>query len=668
MNIIFIAVLLYIGLFASPVVLQNQYVKTSVSENGTFGNGMDFPGMQFDETGTGTFDKKTDYLQPGRPYEFFSLLVDGNYYCNNNEKIRETCKQIDVKLTNITDNSLTVTAKIHGLQINQTYKIPKDRSYIIVDVILQNISADNIVDIYYARGIDPDADNGRGAADTINSRGYTFGRNKFNPTDVIYSVSKKTQHPLGIYTNSQVKHNTSLLKPNWRMDPSAIIQGLEELDGDSINGDQTINIAFWIDKLQPKEKHSFLFAYIFGENLPEIMTEVTRDLPQNAKVSTSIASDIVVPYRNTTSYELVETLQVRATNEDNKTKKRLVNFIVDDIPQGILVQIGDNNLTSVTTKTSKPIWIYFDSNDTNVSLFRNKEYNKARKSEINLRVEDVNDSLSAWIQDEIIIPIQPQERNISIVTEGITPKIPLNKIDELNEIIIKLEDNGSALTKDEFLESDLDIEIHGLNFILEKDEEHLNYILKLKPEIPLCLTAVGDVKVHLEIDDGYYPGDYGSLDFVITIEDVSWWEKCKNTIFTVLAALFTIWYVLGMIKKNRFSKSIRLERYDYNMLEQEYNETHINYYLRQRRGILWALIPYIHEKENVSGITFIATRRKSSVRIDRHSLLDSHGKPLEGIKINGVSISNSPPGKYGKVIDVGSTIYIGEDKRYELKN
>lgn len=668
-NALFVIAFFQIGLCASSVILQNQYVKTSVSENGTLGNGTGFPGMQFDASGSSNFRNDTDYLQPDNPWEFFSLHIDGTFYCNNNndgtsKQHEKKCTKMDVALKNISSSSVEAITYIKGLEVIQRYSIPDKRSYIKVEVTIQNTTDKEYKNIFYARGLDPDSGN----RDSYNYRGYTFETNTLKKTDVLFTKSKANNYPIGMYTNSTLYHNTSLLYP-WEMDPSLIIQGLEQLDNGDIHGDQTINIAFKIDRIPPNAKQAFVFLYFFGENPSKIMTEITEDLPPNANIATKLVSALPIPYKHVLSHEFIGMLQFSATSNDKKKKKSLVHFSVDNIPEGLMIQIGDNNLTHDNTKTTKPLWIFFDDNRSNqITLYRNHEYKSSRESKIGLTVEDVNASDSTWLNNKVTIPIQPKERNISIIAEGIAPTIPLNQIDELNEIAFKLIHDGIELSEEEFAQSDLDIDIDGLNYILEKDEEHLNYKLKLKPEIPLCLTAVGDVKVHLEIDNGYYPGDYGSLDFVIHIEDVSWWDKCKNTIFTVLATLFTLWYIVGMIKKNRFSKSIRLERYDYDMREQEYKKTNIMYYLRQRRGLLWALVPYINEKQDVNGMTFIATNRKNSVRIDRNSLVDAYGKPLQGIKINGISIVNSLPAKYGKIIETGSMISIGEDKRYELKS
>ena len=70
---------------ATPIIMEGDYVKTAISDDGTLGYGSSTPPrLLHDATGSGTFGP-ADYLTPGNPWEIFSvysdqtsLLVNGN--------------------------------------------------------------------------------------------------------------------------------------------------------------------------------------------------------------------------------------------------------------------------------------------------------------------------------------------------------------------------------------------------------------------------------------------------------------------------------------------------------------------------------------------------------------------------------------------------------------
>jgi len=77
---------------AASVNLTGDYVRTGVSDAGTMGmGGYTYPGMQYDNTGTGTFNNSYDYLTPGNPFEGFTVKFTAGgstlTYMNNNNNV-----------------------------------------------------------------------------------------------------------------------------------------------------------------------------------------------------------------------------------------------------------------------------------------------------------------------------------------------------------------------------------------------------------------------------------------------------------------------------------------------------------------------------------------------------------------------------------------------------
>jgi len=52
-------------------MITSPYLKISINETGTLGNGNANPGIQHDPSGMGTFSDGKDYLTPGDPFEGF---------------------------------------------------------------------------------------------------------------------------------------------------------------------------------------------------------------------------------------------------------------------------------------------------------------------------------------------------------------------------------------------------------------------------------------------------------------------------------------------------------------------------------------------------------------------------------------------------------------------
>ncbi|MCW5626482.1 MAG: hypothetical protein KIT73_17340, partial [Burkholderiales bacterium] len=81
-----------LGIAADPihangntVVLTGDYINISTNNLGGIGNASTPPGIQFDATGTGTFNNAQDYLTPGSPFFGFSVssAEEGLQHRNN---------------------------------------------------------------------------------------------------------------------------------------------------------------------------------------------------------------------------------------------------------------------------------------------------------------------------------------------------------------------------------------------------------------------------------------------------------------------------------------------------------------------------------------------------------------------------------------------------------
>jgi hypothetical protein len=121
----------------------------------------------------------------------------------------------------------------------------------------------DLTNVTFLRAIDPDPDvNTYNDYDTINGRG--FGTT-LAPEDWVHSEGASTGLTLGLYSDSEVTHNTGVSSA-WTDFAPFYLGGLN--DG---NGDYAIGLAFDIGTLANGSSISFDYAYIMGGSLEDVV-------------------------------------------------------------------------------------------------------------------------------------------------------------------------------------------------------------------------------------------------------------------------------------------------------------------------------------------------------------------------------------------------------------
>ncbi len=225
------------------LVLEGNYIRTGVSNNGTLGvGGNTSPGFIFDSTGSGTFNTANDYLTPGTPFEGFSISYAGASVLENNNtgntiEIGTAAAPTTVdSATSGFDHAVSWTGTIAGvLTIEHLYGLDDDAKQVNIKTTITALT--NLSDLKFARWIDPDS----GGTSSENSRGNsTLG---LAPEDWVNSVSESNGATLGLFSASSVTHNTAITSP-WSTDPDDYLAG----SADSV-GDDAIGIGFDIGTL-----------------------------------------------------------------------------------------------------------------------------------------------------------------------------------------------------------------------------------------------------------------------------------------------------------------------------------------------------------------------------------------------------------------------------------
>lgn len=269
---------------ATPVVLTGDFIKTAVNDVGTLGSGGSaFPGLLFDKTGTSDFSSNNDYLTPGTPYDYFGVRTTQTGLVGNANSFGTgviTTLTGPTDLSSGTINSASWSGEYNGFfKLVNTYKFNDGGQRIDVKTTITALQ--DLSGLQFARSIDPDPDfNTFGDFSTNNSLGdVTLG---IAPTDYAYSLGLSTGLPLGLFTDSPLKHNAGIVSDwggagNAAADPTQILAGIN-----NGNGDYALALGFDIGNLLLGQSVSIDYSYVMG--LSKDTVDIPVDTPSEVPV------------------------------------------------------------------------------------------------------------------------------------------------------------------------------------------------------------------------------------------------------------------------------------------------------------------------------------------------------------------------------------------------
>lgn len=268
---------------AQNAILLNEYIKAGVNSiTGTLGSGGNTsPGLQYDATGTGTFNSSYDYLTPGTPFEGFTVKIDGVSYRNNNAS---NLAQITGSWTGPTSASSAIwSGGVAGaFNLQNTYSLTSGQQYLGIQTRITVTNA--VSDLYFSRYIDPDA---RAAAGDTSATDNVRGYSGIPATNVVFSEALKSRYALGIYTGQNGNVNTGP-SSSWSTDPATYYSGGTYTVG---QGDHTMGMSFFSSGLSAGDIVTYNYAYIFGPNaFSAATTAVTSYDPSSSFVVTNVGS------------------------------------------------------------------------------------------------------------------------------------------------------------------------------------------------------------------------------------------------------------------------------------------------------------------------------------------------------------------------------------------
>tara|TARA_R110000796_G_scaffold20546_3_gene61076 strand:- start:1026 stop:2189 length:1164 start_codon:yes stop_codon:yes gene_type:complete len=175
-------------------VLKNDYLNVGVNgTRGTFGSDeSNSPGLQFDSSGSGTFNASEDYLTLNLAWDGFSIKVDGSNYTNNNAV--SWGNDISGDGNGLTDGegTLSWSGEVSNVfEITNTFGLSTNAPHVSVSsVITMSVAATNV---YFSHFVDPDIN---GISNTNNSLGFGV----IPESNIVVSEAQDASNVLGIYS------------------------------------------------------------------------------------------------------------------------------------------------------------------------------------------------------------------------------------------------------------------------------------------------------------------------------------------------------------------------------------------------------------------------------------------------------------------------------------
>ena len=234
---------------ATPVVIQNAYVKAGVSDYGTLGSDSNTsPGILFDPTGTGSYGIN-DFLTPGSPFEGFYVTASSGSGGANNAGVSGFGF---TSPTSLSPTSASWSGTNGTFNIANTYSLTTlgGQSVIAISTVLTNATTASLTGIQFLRTLDPDPD--------VNAYGSYFTNNVVLSDNQACGTGLSSGQTICIYSFDSATHKAGVSR-SWSTSPAVYLAGVN--DG---NGDYAIGMGFGLGDLAAGQSITISYGYSLG--------------------------------------------------------------------------------------------------------------------------------------------------------------------------------------------------------------------------------------------------------------------------------------------------------------------------------------------------------------------------------------------------------------------
>jgi hypothetical protein len=335
-----------------------------------------------------------------------------------------------------------------------------------------------------------------------------------------------------------------------------------------------------------------------------------------------------------------------------------------ELPEGVRLEFQGKSVESsqdIVEVDFKP--------EIKIKVLTNKQFISTQSVSFGLKLSTNNPRVK--IAGSGVVVLQPQPRKIALVPVEELWACKFDKVGETAGPIYSVVVDDQKILKEQLenysliASTDKRINIEAVTPISGD-----GFQLKVEPFFVRGLTDVGNIPVLLELS-GPLAGEKTTLKVVLHIEELSLWERLRFTLLALLGLLILLMWLIGCIRKNRFSGTSYIE-YTEKKIGLSQRKRPVIYYLsagKCRSGKFFKLIvaycwPFGDEKQGVEGMVFFANFNSNSILLSKVS-------QSPGMKVGTRKLTKNDAGKDNVMLTSGEKITVTTNayqKTYIFKN
>lgn len=327
---------------------------------------------------------------------------------------------------------------------------------------------------------------------------------------------------------------------------------------------------------------------------------------------------IAVKHSTREEYHKAGSVSLRRQGDNYSGRETLS---VPDLPEGVMLQVQGKTIRTAGDEVE----IDLDS-PAEVTILTNDQF--VAVEQIAFKLDVTADDSYVKIKNSEQVVLRPQSRKVELIAEN--DKKWYAEYLELGDVpgpIFYAVVDGQRISMSEQSSFQLSaVTDNRIGLQVVPGENGSGYRLRVDPYFIHCLTAIGDIPVQLTLQ-GTLPSEKVEKSVVISIEELSWWDRCLGTLIVLSCVLFLFIWLLACYRKNRFRSTAFIE----------YKNEKIGIRQKKRPGrfslsagksennkiikIFFAYCwPFGVEKARVKGLVFYASDSAGSIYLSKKSL------------------------------------------------
>ena len=325
---------------------------------------------------------------------------------------------------------------------------------------------------------------------------------------------------------------------------------------------------------------------------------------------------------------------------------------VQKLPKGVQLEVDGKTITS----SKQPVQVNLvKDHPLPVTILTNEDFHPRKP--VSFLITISTDNRYVRKIDPLKLTLELRPRQLAVVPAAGTWRVSFTELGKTPGPSYILTADGKEIPPDQLTRYSIEVDTDSnLPVSLQPVQGTSSFRVRVRRPFFACFTDTGKIPITLTLDSGI-PGEKVQSRFFLVIDDTDWWTKCRRSIFTLLAMLAFLAYLIACGKKRRFARDgvITYERENPLLgIRPRPEEFYLAGWLADDGNKLWNFIlrwfiPFIPERRVVAGITFEAGTGKGSIILPE-------GQQRSNMKIAGIPIDD--PGIRPMIISQENTLEV----------